>query len=343
MEAIQWINRAITTFFLLCYLYQLFYALIPFIKKARSHKTPNQNRFAVLICARNEENVVADLINSLHAQTYDQNLLKVFVMADNCTDDTAAVARAAGAIVYERQDKQQVGKGYALEYLLGCIKQDYDQDFDGYFVFDADNILEPDYIENMNRTFSDGYDIVTGYRNSKNFGDNWLSAGSALAFLRESKYTHLPRHLLDTSCAISGTGFMFSRKILSDMEGHWPFHLLTEDIEFSVHHVLKGVQIGFCADAELYDEQPNRFSQLWRQRLRWAKGFLQVFRSYGSQLFSSAVKGSFACFNMSMTIMPAILLSGISLISGMAIGIIALVNGESMFLMLQSFLLTLLK
>ncbi|MDR1409903.1 MAG: glycosyltransferase [Oscillospiraceae bacterium] len=341
MDAIQWINWAITAFFLMCYIYQIVYVLIPFIKKAPVRIVTKPNRFAVLICARNEEKVIADLINSLHMQTYDQNRISVFVIADNCADGTAAIARAAGAAVYERENKKLIGKGYALEHLLKCIAQDYPQSFDGYFVFDADNILEPDYIENMNRTFSDGNEVVTSYRNSKNYGDNWLTAGSALAFLRESKYTNYPRALLKTSCAISGTGFLFSQKILDGMGGNWPFHLLTEDIEFSVHHVLKGVKIGFCANAELYDEQPNRFSQLWKQRLRWAKGFLQVFRSYGAQLFSGAARGSFACFNMSMTIMPAVLLSVVSLLSSLAIGIIALVNGESLLVMGQSALLTL--
>ena len=107
--------------------------------------------------------------------------------------------------------RDRVGKGYALQTLLGHLEQDYPAGFDGYFVFDADNILDPDYIAAMNRTFSQGHDIVTSYRNSKNYGDNWISAGYALWFLRESRYLNHARSLLGTSCAVSGTGFLFSR------------------------------------------------------------------------------------------------------------------------------------
>ena len=103
------------------------------------------------------------------------SLVTVFVAADNCTDRTAAIARTHGAVVYERFNQLNVGKGYALDFLLQHIGADYPAGFDGYFVFDADNLLAPDYIERMNEMFSNGHEIVTSYRNSKNFGDNWIS------------------------------------------------------------------------------------------------------------------------------------------------------------------------
>ena len=160
----------------------------------------------------------------------------------------------------------------------------------------------------MNRTFSDGYEVITSYRNSKNYGDNWISAGYALWFIRESRYLNNSRMLLGTSCAVSGTGFLFSRRVIESTNG-WRFHLLTEDIEFSVYNILQGRQIGFCADAVLYDEQPVTFRQSWRQRLRWARGFLQVFRKYGFSLFRGMGKGHFSCYDMSMTVMPAYILT----------------------------------
>ena len=86
--------------------------------------------------------------------------------------------------------------------------------YDGFFVFDADNVLSPDYIERMNAVFSGGYEIVTSYRNSKNYADNWISAGYALWFLRESRYLNGARMRLGTSAAVGGTGFLFSQRIL---------------------------------------------------------------------------------------------------------------------------------
>ncbi len=312
MKILENIISVISILFFVCYLYQLVYIAVPFFKKDKKLVESKKNSFAVLICARNESEVIADLIESIKKQTYDAKLIKIFVMADNCADDTARVAKNAGAVVYERLDKTLVGKGYALNFLLQNISRDFPQGFDGYFVFDADNLLSEDYIEKMNLVFSDGYDIVTSYRNSKNFGDNWISAGYALWFLRESKYLNCARMRLGTSCAVSGTGFVFSRKIL-ERQGMWPFHLLTEDIEFSVHHITEGYKIGF-ADAVLYDEQPVTFSQSWHQRMRWACGFLQVFKKYGKKLLSGMARGSFSCYDMCMNIMPALVLTTVSII-----------------------------
>ena len=283
MEILRTINVVILILFTVSYAYQILYIPVPWLKKAKPHKQAVPHRFAVLICARNESSVIADLIESIQNQTYDASLVHIFVLADNCTDNTAQIARDAGATVYERFNKEKVGKGYALQTLLRYLGQDYPDGFDGYFVFDADNILSPDYIERMNETFSDGHQIITSYRNSKNYGDNWISAGYALWFLRESRYLNQPRFLLNTSCAISGTGFFFSHEVLQQI-GPWPFHLLTEDIEFSIYHVTQGHKIAFCPDAVLYDEQPTSFRQSWRQRTRWAKGYMQVFACYGKEI-----------------------------------------------------------
>lgn len=173
-----------------------------------------------------------------------------------------------------------------MEYLLDQMERNNER-FDGYFVFDADNVLDQNYILEMNKTFSDGYDIITSYRNSKNFGDNWISAGYAIWFLWESEYLNRGRMLLGTSCAVSGTGFFFSRRIIEKYDG-WKFFLLTEDIQFTVDNVLSGEKIGYCRNAVLYDEQPIKFKQSFRQRLRWAKGFFQVFRQYGGNLMKGA-------------------------------------------------------
>ena len=202
------------------------------------------HRIAVLIAARNEQSVIGNLIDSVKAQDYPTELVDVFVVADNCTDLTGSVAGAHGANVYFRNDQTQVGKGYALQYLLHCIEEDF-APYDGYLVLDADNVLSPNYITEINKTFSDGYQIVTSYRNSKNYGDNWISAGYALWFLRESRYLNGARCRLGSSCAVSGTGFLFSRRILEKCGG-WNFFLLTEDIQFTIANVIRGEKVGYC-------------------------------------------------------------------------------------------------
>ena len=187
MTTLQIINLAIMLAFFLCYSYQFFYIPVAWFKKDAPHREPVMHRIAVLIAARNEQAVIGNLIDSIRDQDYPADKVDVFVVADNCTDLTGSVAGAHGANVYFRNDTTQVGKGYALQYLLHCIEDDY-APYDAYLVLDADNILSPNYITEINKTFSDGYEIVTSYRNSKNYGDNWISAGYALWFLRESRY-----------------------------------------------------------------------------------------------------------------------------------------------------------
>lgn len=312
------INTVIVLLFCAMSAYQYIYILVSILFSARRFKTAKDHRFAVLICARNESLVIAHLIDSLKRQTYRADLLDIYVMADNCTDNTAEVAAAAGARVYERQNKKLVGKGYALEYLLSCIAADYgDAYYDGYFVFDADNLISPDYVEKMNTVFSNGYRVVTSYRNSKNFSDNWVSSGYGLMFLREARHMNNARMILHSSCVISGTGFLVSSEVVRENNG-WPFHCLTEDLEFSMVMISRGEKIGYCHDAIFYDEQPTSFIQSWHQRIRWSKGFLQAFLRHGWKLIRGVFtkKSGFSCFDEVMSTLPTLILSifgGVSL------------------------------
>jgi cellulose synthase/poly-beta-1,6-N-acetylglucosamine synthase-like glycosyltransferase len=269
------------------------------------------HKYAVVIAARNESTVISQLISSIKKQKYPNSLVDIYVVADNCTDNTADVARESGATVLERFNRQYVGKGYALDYAFKII-MNANEKYDGYFIFDADNLLDENYIAEMNKVFANGYKVVTSYRNSKNYDTNWLSAGYSLWFLREAKYLNNSRMILKTGCAISGTGFMVSDEIIRKNNG-WKHHLLTEDIEFSIDNAIHGEKIGYCGTAVLYDEQPYLFEQSWNQRLRWAKGFYQVFAKYGMELFKSIfTKRSFSCYDMFVTICPAVFLSLLS-------------------------------
>ncbi len=343
MKTIIYLNYMISIIFTLCYAYQFFYIFIGLLKKPKQYEASTLHRYAVVISARNERSVIGQLIESIKNQNYPAELVDIFVIADNCTDDTAAVAREAGAMVYERANTEQVGKGYALNWMFEIINRDHaEKQYDGYMVFDADNLLDQNFIAEMNKVFSQGYRIITSYRNSKNFGSNWISAGYSLWFLREAKFLNNARMQLNTSCAISGTGFLISSEIIRK-NGGWIHHLLTEDIEFTVDSVIHGEIIGYCANAVLYDEQPTLFRQSYNQRLRWAKGFYQVFANYGGKLVRGILKGSFSCFDMLMTIMPAMLLTLISTaINIIAIPLGVLANSPDTPILLQTLGQTLL-
>lgn len=342
METVGLINLVLSILFTICYLYQLVYLAAPIFKKDKPGSSVTiLHRFAVLISARNEESVIANLIRNIREQNYPEELVTVFVVADNCTDNTAAVARDAGAVVYERFNRREVGKGYALDFLLARISEDYEKDaFDGYFIFDADNLLDENYIAEMNKTFSQGYKIITSYRNSKNYDANWISAGYSLWFLRESQFLNNSRMLLGTSCAVSGTGFLVSREII-EKNGGWKFFLLTEDIEFTVHSIMSGERIAFCKKAILYDEQPTDFKQSWLQRLRWAKGFLQVFGKYGGELTKSVFKKrNFSCYDILMIILPALYLTSFTVVCNITAIIAGLLLGRDITIASKSLIWT---
>ena len=180
---IMYFNLLILCLFFACYAYQLVFVLIRFFVKDKKHTAKKQHKFAVLISARNESSVIANLLESIHAQHYPKELLDIIVVADNCTDNTADIARQHGATVYERFNHNQVGKGYALDYAFSQIEKSVGIDhYEGYFVFDADNILDENFVAEMNNVFDEGYNVLTSYRNSKNYDSNWISAGYALWF-----------------------------------------------------------------------------------------------------------------------------------------------------------------
>lgn len=308
LKLLNGINTTLFILFLLMYAYQMFYLLVGLLKKPKEFPaSPRNYRYCVLIAARNEERVIRNLIASIQAQTYPAECIRICVVADNCTDHTAQAAREAGAYVVERENHTLVGKGYALDYLLKNLPADFTPD--AYLIFDADNLLDPYYIEEMNKVYAAGYLASTSYRNSCNYGSNWISAGYALWFLRESRYLNQARMSLGTSCAVSGTGFMVAASLIEKNHG-WIHHLLTEDVEFSTDSVLHGITIGYCDKAIVYDEQPITFRQSWNQRLRWCKGFYQVIRRYGTGLVRQVLlRRNFAAYDMLMTIAPAALIS----------------------------------
>lgn len=313
LQFIQGFNLLIFALFTVFYAYQLFYvvaALWHDRKRTPMPEAKKQHKFAAIISARNERAVISELVRSIKMQNYPAELLDVFVVADNCTDDTAEVAEHAGAIVFKRFNRTEVGKGYALDYAFQRIAKEYaSAGYEGYFIFDADNLLDRNYVAEMNKVFDSGYRVITSYRNSKNFDSNWISAGSALWFLRESKFLNNSRMILGTNCAVSGTGFLVACDVLR-ARGGWKYHLLTEDIQFSIDCACEGERVGYCPTAVLYDEQPVTFEQSWNQRLRWSKGFYQVFARYGRKLFRGVVKRrSFSCYDMLMTVAPAMLLT----------------------------------
>lgn len=265
------------------YSYRAVYAAVGACTTRRFPPAKQQHRYAILVAARNEEAVIGHLIDSIQKQDYPSDLVDIFVVADNCTDATASIVRRLDAICYERTDPNHRTKGFALQFLVEQIRRDYGIDsYDGYFIFDADNLLKSDYISRMNDAFDSGEKIITSYRNTKNFGDNWISASYGLHWLRTIRTEHRARSVFHLATRIQGTGFLFASELIKN---GWNYTSLTEDRAFCADAVAVGYSISYQDAAEFYDEQPINLPIAFRQRIRWAKGHLQAFAETGPKLF----------------------------------------------------------
>lgn len=268
------------------------YWVIGFFFTRKFKPAEKQHKYAILIPARNEEPVIGNLLDSIKRQDYPAELITVFVVADNCTDRTAAVAREKGAVCYERFNDKERTKGFALRFLFENIKKDYGiEAFEGYFIFDSDNLLNRDYVKRMNEAFDSGEKIITSYRNTKNFDENWVASTYALHWLRSIRQNHRARSVLRLATNIQGTGFLFANELVKD---GWNYTSLTEDRAFTADAVAHGYQISYNDAAMFYDEQPVSLKIALRQRTRWAKGHLLAFVESGWPLFKNIFVGN--CF-----------------------------------------------
>lgn len=286
MGIIDWVIKAIsrvTAVVSALYKYREVYKVTGLFATRKFAPAEKKHKYAVLVAARNEESVIGNLIESIRNQDYPSELVDIFVVADNCSDRTREAAEKRGAICFERKDAEHRTKGFALQYLVKCIDRDYGIDsYEGYFLFDADNLLKSDFISRMNDSFDAGEKIVTSYRNTKNFGDNWIAASYGLHWLRTIRNEHRARSLFRLATRIQGTGFLFSWELIKD---GWNYTSLTEDRAFCADAVARGYEISYNNEAEFYDEQPVSMKIALRQRLRWAKGHLQALTETGPMLF----------------------------------------------------------
>lgn len=287
--------------FIITLLYGLYFSLTGFIgilKKQKIHfkDATDKNHFAILIPARNEEKVIGNLIDSLNQQNYEKGLYTIYTIPNNCSDRTEEVARSHGARILHCNVPTKT-KGDVLNVAFEQLRNV--KDIDAYVVFDADNVVHPDFLKHMNNCLESGFQVGQGFRDAKNPSDNWLSGSYTLFYLFQNVFFNQARMSLDGSASINGTGFMIQKSVI-DEYGFETF-TLTEDVEFTGQCALRGQKIAFVEDAITYDEYPTMFGSSWKQRKRWSAGILECMKRYSFRLFKTYRKTKqLSCLDMAL-------------------------------------------
>jgi len=263
--------------------YRISFMLLGLLFKAKVFpETEKRYKYCCLIPARNEETVLPGLLDSIKKQNYPQDLITLFVIADNCTDNTAEIARQAGAIVFERINppKHERRKGYALDFLIKRINETVEggiESFDGAFILDADNVLAENFFHEMNKAFDQKqYDFFSNYISPKNM-TNTLSAYGGVLGITSNATMRRPLAQLGLSLRARGNTPLFRTHIIKD---GWKWHALLEDMQCSCDLIAKGVRSIYVEAAETFDEQVEEFKMFNRQRMRWLHGGFIVFCKY---------------------------------------------------------------
>ncbi|PQP82571.1 glycosyl transferase family 2 [Paenibacillus sp. PCH8] len=267
--------------------YQFTFSLFGLVKKKKKKHYPATKSFAVLVAAHNEEQVIGALMENLKQLDYPEDLYEVFVICDNCTDGTAQIVREHGLNACVRTNADLRGKGYAIEWMLKYLWE-LPRQYDAVVMFDADNLVDRNFLLEMNDDLCNGSRVIQGYIDTKNPEDSWITAAYGVSYWYINRLWQLSRHNLKMANFLGGTGMCFETNLLKEIG--WGATSLVEDLEFTMRSVQQNVYPVFNYDAKVFDEKPLTFKASARQRLRWMQGHFTVARRYFFPLLWQAIK-----------------------------------------------------
>ena len=311
--------------------YQIVIGLFGFKKETKDYADHEpESRFLVLIPAHNEERVIGDIIRNLESMDYPRELYDYYVIADNCTDRTAEVAREAGANVIETRKEgpdAPTGKPIALRKALISLG-DYQNRYDLMMVFDADNLMDTNMFREVNSQYLDKGkpDFIQCYLGAKN-KEGVVAWFYYTGYTLTNRFFDLAKHRLGLNCPIGGTGFAMSTAYLYK-RGGWTTMSLTEDFEIQVEATLEVRRILWNHNTRVYDEKPTKLRAAIRQRMRWGQGqWFVTFRNTG-KVFRSFFSGSisFGEFLSLLTYMYSVAALPLSIIQAICSVAVSLMN-----------------
>lgn len=269
-----------------CGLYFGAVSVCALLRRRQPEHPARQLRFAVLAAARNEEGCIAGLIESIRRQDYPPELVDIYIIPNNCTDDTAGAALAAGAQIIHVSASVR-GKGQALHEAFAQLLAEGRHD--AYCVFDADNEADPAFLSEMNRALT-GARAAKSRILAKNARESWVCACYETYFCNANQFLNMARRNLGLSARLIGTGFAVRRDLMEELGG-WNAASLTEDAEFYAELEARGERIAYVPGAVTYDEEPLTFRDSLVQRRRWMSGVMKIGQQSAGALLKAAVKG----------------------------------------------------
>ena len=247
-------------------------------------------RFALLIPAHDEEVVIGDLLASITALDYPAACRDAYVIADNCSDATADVAREAGAPgveVWERHNTQQQGKGHALRWMLEGLEH-AGRRYDAYVIVDADSRLSPNFLRAMAHGLAQGAVALQGQYRVQNEVGAWTASLRAVAFALFNHLRPLGRAALGWSAGLKGNGMCFDRSLIQRFG--WDSYTLAEDAEYHLALVCEGIRVTYVPEAVVTSAMPTTLRQAKSQQQRWERGRLVLAKMYAVSLARNALR-----------------------------------------------------
>jgi len=267
-------------------LFQLVMILFSWLPEKHFKKSDKLSRIAIIICARNEASVIKDTLNHLlNDVNYPSELYDIYLVADNCTDDTASIAASVSnrikVITHYDDNPSHHRVAYPLQYGLEHILSLKDKFYDFIIRIDADNVLDKDYLRYMNDAFNSGVEIARGYEASKNITQNVFTEVSGTYYMRDSFIACNFREYFHLDSMLTGAGMMVSTSVLNSIKGKWDAFSLSEDAEFTLNRLLENKRVHYVCDAVIYEDQPSNLKETHKRVSRMGNGIHKVFHVKG--------------------------------------------------------------
>lgn len=269
----------------LVYLYLLAVAGLWPRRSVRFRPVP-RTKFAILVPAHNESKVILRTLDSIKNLSYPLDLYDVYVIADNCTDDTATITRKAGVSCLERRDKEKKGKGYALQWVFNIVNKEHIKP-NAYVIIDADTVLAPDFLQVMDAEIQKGGKALQGYYDVLEPDSSVMASLTYFGFALNRHLRYTGRTRLGLTSNLLGNGMCFHRKVIEDVG--WPSTSIVEDIEYEMILLLNGIKVIFVPKAKLYAEIPKSLKVSKVQRTRWDLGKFSIRNRYVPKLLKAAI------------------------------------------------------